>query len=171
MQIFEPIFAALDRGGVRYVTVGGVAVVLHGHVRLTADLDIAIDLSLAEATKAVRVLSELGLSPTIPVDPMTFADSTIRQAWVHDKGMQVFQMRDVNSPLRSVDIFVDSPIEFEDLWSRSEVKIIGKTPARVASIPDIISLKQKSDRPKDRSDIEILEKIMKMREAEDAPGN
>ncbi|HJR97352.1 MAG TPA: hypothetical protein VJ979_05550 [Actinomycetota bacterium] len=35
MTLFEPIFAALERAGVRHVTVGGVAVVLHGHARLT----------------------------------------------------------------------------------------------------------------------------------------
>jgi len=167
MQIFEPIFEALDRGDVRYVTVGGVAVVLHGHVRLTADLDVAVDLSPDEATKAMGVLGGLGLRPTIPVDPMTFADAAVRQTWIDEKGMQVFQMRDVNNPMRSVDLFVDSPIGFDDLWSRSEVKMIGETPARVASIPDIISLKRASDRPKDRSDIEVLEKIMKMREIDD----
>jgi hypothetical protein len=33
------IFDALNRRNVRYVVVGGVAVVLHGHARLTADLD------------------------------------------------------------------------------------------------------------------------------------
>ena len=39
MSLFEPIFEALNRQNVRYVVVGGVAVVLHGHARLTADLD------------------------------------------------------------------------------------------------------------------------------------
>jgi hypothetical protein len=31
VTLFEPIFAALEHAGIRYVTVGGVAVVLHGH--------------------------------------------------------------------------------------------------------------------------------------------
>ncbi len=40
--MFEPIFDALNEGGVRYVVVGGFAVVLHGHVRLTVDLDLVL---------------------------------------------------------------------------------------------------------------------------------
>ena len=36
---FEPVLKALNEAGVRYVIVGGVAVVLHGHLRATADLD------------------------------------------------------------------------------------------------------------------------------------
>jgi hypothetical protein len=41
--MFEPIFAALAERGVRFVVVGGVAVVLHGHSRSTVDLDLVID--------------------------------------------------------------------------------------------------------------------------------
>ena len=40
MALFEPLFAALNAGEVRYVVVGGVATVLHGHARLTADVDL-----------------------------------------------------------------------------------------------------------------------------------
>ena len=43
---FEIIFQALEQAGARYLTVGGVAVVLHGTPRFTADLDLVLDLSL-----------------------------------------------------------------------------------------------------------------------------
>ena len=43
MSLFEPIFAALENGTVRYVVVGGMATVLHGYARLTADVDIIVD--------------------------------------------------------------------------------------------------------------------------------
>ena len=36
MAIFEPLFKSLNKARVRYVVVGGLAVVLHGHARLTA---------------------------------------------------------------------------------------------------------------------------------------
>ena len=45
VSLFEPIFEALNRAQVRYVVVGGFATVLHGHARLTADIDLVIDLS------------------------------------------------------------------------------------------------------------------------------
>jgi hypothetical protein len=44
MTLFDPIFAALEATGVRYVIVGGVAVNLHGYQRFTKDVDIVIEL-------------------------------------------------------------------------------------------------------------------------------
>ncbi|MEX1311252.1 MAG: hypothetical protein AB1Z65_12585 [Candidatus Sulfomarinibacteraceae bacterium] len=37
-QRFVPVLKALNDAGVRYLVVGGVAVVLHGHLRTTGDL-------------------------------------------------------------------------------------------------------------------------------------
>jgi len=50
--LFEPIFEALNSAQVRYIVVGGVATVLHGFARLTADLDLIVDLQPVEARKA-----------------------------------------------------------------------------------------------------------------------
>jgi hypothetical protein len=44
VPLFEPIFEALNSVQVRYIVVGGVATVLHGFARLTADLDLIVDL-------------------------------------------------------------------------------------------------------------------------------
>jgi hypothetical protein len=41
---FERVISALNDTGVDYVIVGGIAVVLHGVDRLTADLDLVMDL-------------------------------------------------------------------------------------------------------------------------------
>jgi hypothetical protein len=49
--LFRPVFEALDAARVRYVVVGGLAVVLHGHARLTADLDLMIDLASEPAAR------------------------------------------------------------------------------------------------------------------------
>ncbi len=35
----EQVLSALNATGVRYLVVGGVAVVLHGHLRTSADVD------------------------------------------------------------------------------------------------------------------------------------
>jgi hypothetical protein len=42
--IYEEIFRALNAKKVKYVVVGGVGLVLHGVVRLTADLDLIVRL-------------------------------------------------------------------------------------------------------------------------------
>ncbi len=163
MALFEPIFEALNRAGVRYVVVGGVAVVLHGHPRLTADLDLAVDLSPGEARRAIDTLVGLGLRPRAPVDPAGFADPATRARWAAERGMRVFSKWDPEEPMRVVDVFVENPVDFEELWSRSEILPLSGTTARVASIPDLIRLKRLAGRPEDRLDIEALEAILERR--------
>jgi len=164
MALFEPIFRALDTAGVRYVTVGGVAVVLHGYARMTADLDLAVDLAAEPAAAAIEALTAIGFQPRAPVDARDFADASARQRWIEEQGMTVFSMWDPNDPLRSVDLFVANPIDFEDLWANSEVVDLAGTPARIASIPDLIRLKRIAARPLDLDDIQALEGILAERQ-------
>jgi hypothetical protein len=164
VALFEPIFRALDDAGVRFVTVGGVAVVLHGHPRLTADLDLAVDLAPEPAGAAVAALEGLGLRPRAPVDATGFADPEVRQRWVTEKGMTVFSMWDPHDPTRAVDLFVDEPIAFEELWERAVLVPLESLSVRIASIPDLIDLKRGADRPLDRADIAALESILRAEE-------
>ena len=162
MSLYQPLFRALNSSGTRYVVVGGVATVLHGHARLTADVDIILDLERVAATRAVHALSALGLRPRVPVDPEDFADERIRNGWIRDKGMQVFSLFKPDDPLLAVDVFADHPVDFEGLYERAEVCEIGAVPIRIASIPDLIHLKRLADRPRDREDVAKLEEILRL---------
>ncbi len=166
MSFFEEFFRALNDGGVRYVVVGGVAVVLHGHPRMTADIDLVVDLDPDAATATIKTLTALGLRPRVPVDPEEFADTETRRRWIDDRGMMVFNMYDPRDPLRSVDLFVESPIPFEELWSRAVLVELPAGPIRVASIGDMITMKQKAGRPQDSADIEALEALRDERRQE-----
>jgi predicted nucleotidyltransferase len=161
MALFEPVFAALNAAGVRYVVVGGVAVVLHGHARLTADLDLSVDLAPYAAARAIDALTAIGLQPRVPVDPRGFADPAVREGWIKDRGMVVFTLLDPNDPIRSVDLFVENPIDFEELWSKALVLDLQGTGVRVSSIPHLIQMKRQAARPFDSEDIEALEEIMR----------
>jgi len=161
MAIFEPLFKALNDSGVRYVVVGGLAVVLHGHARMTVDVDLVVDLDKDQALGAIDTLVGIGLRPRVPVNPRDFADPAIRATWVRDRGMQVFSMHDPSNPMRVVDLFVDHPVPFEELWSRSNEFELRDTTVRVASIPDLIRMKRLAGRPQDQADIEKLDAILK----------
>jgi hypothetical protein len=163
VRIFDPLFAALNRERIRYVVVGGLATVLHGHARLTLDVDLVVDLEPAEARKAINALSELGLQPRAPVRAVDFADPKIREAWIRDKNMTVFSLWNPSEPMLVVDLFVESPIPFEQLWSRAEAVQIRGESVRIASIPDLIRMKEASGRPQDRADIEALREIARRR--------
>jgi len=162
MALFEPFFQALNHANLRYVVVGGLATVLHGHARLTVDIDLMVDLAPDHAEKVIATLTKLGLVPQLPVDPSDFANSQIRQAWNEEKGMQVFSMIDPANPLRIVDLFVKHPIPFEDLWTRSKIIHVESTSIRIASLSDLIHLKRLAGRPQDLADLEKLEQIQQL---------
>jgi hypothetical protein len=159
MGFFEDTIAALNRADVRYVVVGGLAVVLHGHPRLTVDLDLVIDLDPPGARKAVETLLGLGLVPLLPVDPRDFADPSVRARWIAEKNMRVFSFRDPIDDLRRVDLFVEEPVPFDSLWERAILLPLERTTVRVASIRDLIEMKREAGRPLDLDDIEDLETI------------
>lgn len=163
MASFAPIFAALGESGARYVVVGGMAVVLHGYARLTADIDLAVDLSPGEATKVVAALTRIGMIPRAPVAARDFANAEKRRMWIEEKGMRVFSMYDPHRPLVEVDLFVDPPIPFDELMSRADSFTIEGRTVRVASIPDLIAMKRAAGRPTDEEDIAALEAILARR--------
>jgi hypothetical protein len=164
VALFEPLFQALDRNAVRYVVVGGVAVVLHGFARLTGDVDLAIDLRPEEARKAIATFTGFGLRPRLPVDPFAFADPTTRASWVREKGMRVFTFIDPKNPMILVDCFAEDVIPFADLWERSVTMALASTGVRVASVDDLIALKRIAGRAQDAADIAALEAIARTRE-------
>src|SRR5688572_3753849 len=71
----ETIVQTLNDAGVRYLVVGGLAVVAHGFVRFTADVDLVLDLAADNLNKAVAALSSLGYRPRAPVPLHEFADA------------------------------------------------------------------------------------------------
>jgi predicted nucleotidyltransferase len=163
VSVFESIFEELNNEGVRYVVVGGLAAVLHGHARLTVDVDLIVDLTPEEAARTVSALVSMGLRPRVPVAPEKFADAATRAHLTREKNMRVFPFSDPSNPMRQVDLFVESPIDFEELWERSEVMQLENTSVRVASIADLIALKRQAGRRQDLMDIEALEAIAKRR--------
>ncbi len=167
MSVFEPILEELNRCEVRYVVVGGLATVLQGYARLTADLDLIVDLAPDEAVKAIRCLSSIGLQPRIPVDAMDFADPIKRRSWIDEKNMRVFPLVDPDNPMRLVDLFVETPIDFEELWGQAEDLQLECSMARVACIRHLIALKREAGRPQDLIDIDALEKIAGARSPRD----
>jgi len=161
--VFEPIFEILNTAGVRYVVVGGLATVLYGHARLTADVDLAVDLAPEEAAKTIRALVDKGFRPQVPVPPEEFAKRTVREGWLREKNMRAFSLVDSANPMRVVDLLLKPDVPFEQLLTRSEEVLVNKTKVRIASIDDLITLKRRAGRPQDLSDIEQLEAIRRRR--------
>jgi hypothetical protein len=157
---FDIILAALEERKVRYLVVGGVAVVLHGYARFTADLDLVIALDAANVTAAMEALSVLGYRPRAPVAALEFADPGKRREWIHEKGLTVLGLWSPKHPATEVDVFVEEPFSIDEALARATRAQLGASTVTVASIPDLIALKRKAGRPKDLDDIEKLQEIL-----------
>ena len=153
------IFAALNDAGADYVVVGGLAVILHGYLRATADLDLAVGLSPVNAGKAMNALGAIGLRPRLPVPISDFADATKREVWANERNMQVFPLWDPGNPLRSVDVFIREPVPFAALRRDAVAKDLDGVAVPVASIAHLIEMKQAAGRPRDLEDIDKLRQI------------
>ncbi|HXI13138.1 MAG TPA: nucleotidyl transferase AbiEii/AbiGii toxin family protein [Thermoanaerobaculia bacterium] len=161
--MIEEFLAYLDDANVRFVVVGGVAVVIHGHARLTVDIDLVLDLETENLRRAIEALTARGLSPLLPVNAADFADPETRREWVERRNLQVFTMRDPSNPLLTVDLFAREPIPFDELWSRAEIVQLCGRAIRIASLEDLIAMKRVAGRPQDLLDIEKLETIARRR--------
>src|SRR3546814_10505176 len=98
------LFKALADARVDYVVVGGMAVIMHGHLRATRDLDLVIGLAPDNCTKAVDALAGIGLRPRLPVALSDFANPEKREDWADNRNMMVFQLWDPANLERSVDV-------------------------------------------------------------------
>ncbi len=159
MSLYLPLFKALNEANVQYIVVGGLATVLHGYARFTADVDLVINLNPAEAKKAINVITSIGLKPRAPVDPMQFTDEKIRESWVTDKNMLVFSFFDPNNPLMVLDVFIREPFPFDEMIERVVHMNLGELSVPVCAINDLIEMKKKAGRPKDLEDIKYLESL------------
>jgi len=150
------ILAVLNTAKVDYVVVGGLAVILHGYLRATADIDLVVGLAPDNCRRALDALGSIGFRPRLPVSIEDFADPAIRKEWIEQKNMLVFQLWDPGNPMRSLDIFVREPIPFERLLGDAVEKDIDGMAVRVASIEHLVEMKQAAGRARDLEDIAKL---------------
>jgi hypothetical protein len=160
MQLFKNLFSSLNKESVKYMVAGGIAVNLYGIERATADIDIVLKLDKKNLLKFVKVAKKLGLKPKLPLALDDFIDAEKRKGWIDEKDMVVYSLYDAKNPFFLLDIFVEEPFNFDEVYEERkriefENTIIPLVPIRV-----LIAMKEKSDRPQDKADTFYLKKIL-----------
>jgi hypothetical protein len=140
-----------------YVVVGGVALVLHGVVRLTADLDLVVALERDNILVLLEAMKELGYNPRVPVQPEALLDPDVRESWIREKIMEVFSFYDPGKPLALVDIIIREVISFQEIRDHAVLISIDGLKVPVIAVEDLIRLKKIAGRPQDIEDIKSLE--------------
>lgn len=155
-MIYEKIFSELNKHKVDYIVIGGVALVLHGVVRLTADLDLVISLKENNLKKFLGVMKKLGYKPNLPLDADELIDERKRKKWQKEKNMQAFSFINLKSPLELIDIMINEPLNFEEIRQNRVLMKSGNVNIPVASIKHLIRIKSNSGREQDIADIDAL---------------
>ncbi|CAN5238144.1 hypothetical protein BH24PSE2_BH24PSE2_13610 [soil metagenome] len=154
---FESVVRALNEASVRYLIAGGAAVIAHGYLRYTKDLDFVIRLLPDNIERTFSALASLGYKPSVPVTAAQFGDAETREGWIRDKGMQVLNFWSDEHRETPIDVFVSEPFSFDDEYERSLLKPLYDTIlVRFVSIPTLIAMKEKAGRTQDQIDIEHL---------------
>jgi hypothetical protein len=153
------ITTALNEASVRYVAVGGLAVVAHGYVRATMDVDLVIDLDRDNLVNALGALEKIGFRPRLPVSKEQFADPETRERWIKEKGMVVFPLWNPDAPTLIIDIFVKSPFDFDAEYKKAVwMHLDDDLEIPFVARDSLIRMKQEAGRPKDMDDIEHLKR-------------
>jgi hypothetical protein len=154
------VIETLNQAGIRYIVVGGLAVNAHGYFRVTNDLDLVVSLEPANIIAALHALDCIGFRPKIPVTPEQFADQALRESWVRDKNMVVFQLWSDDHLRTPIDIFVMEPFPFPEEAARAiHQEIYPGVIAPFVSLPTLLAMKHRANRARDLLDIENLRKL------------
>lgn len=150
---------SLAEGQVQYVLVGGMAVQLHGFMRSTFDIDLVLAMDDENLVRFIGVAKHFGLVPSIPVPIESLRNSGQIEQWHREKGMLAFALREPQAGGGVVDIPVRPEVSFEQLMENAVAgKLFGQQ-VWIAAIDDLLTMKRIANRPKDRLDIEALQKI------------
>ncbi|MBI3462630.1 MAG: hypothetical protein HY000_06150 [Planctomycetes bacterium] len=156
----EAIVRALNDAGVRYLIVGGLAVVAHGYLRFTADVDLIVDLHEENLRRALAALEPLGYRPRLPVPIEQLLDPDTRAQWIREKGMKVFSLISTQHQRTDVDLFVEDPLGFERAYAdATRVEVAPDITGTFVALDDLILMKTQAGRPRDMEDIQQLQKL------------
>ena len=137
---FRDLLRSFNAAGVRYLIVGGYAVMIHTEPRYTKHLDLWIDPELQNASAMLDALAGFG-APTSDVKPSDFTEP------------EVFFQIGVE-PVR-VDILTSvSGLDFASAWSRKIVVDFDGEPAPVLCRQDILAPRLQPGACSDRKDVQ-----------------
>jgi hypothetical protein len=138
---------------VRFMIVGGEAVIFYGHIRVTGDIDIYYDRKDDNALRLYKALEEFWQGE-IP---------ELEGPFELEKRGVIFQF---GIPPNRIDLLNDiDGVDFDSAWRRRTSVLLewqsGSTPFSYIGLEDLIQNKRASGRPKDQEDLPFLIEALK----------
>lgn len=158
-MFYLDLFSALDRHKVEYVLIGGLAVAMHGVERNTMDIDVCVVISPVNLQHLIEAAKELRLSPMLPVPLETLSDIETLKQWHSTRNLQALSLRSEDMAGVTLDVLLFPPVDPAGMCQRALQLDVSGVPVKLASIDDLIALKQSVARPIDLADIEHLKRL------------
>ncbi|MBL7892737.1 MAG: hypothetical protein JNL63_08905 [Bacteroidia bacterium] len=158
MLAYIDLFGELGKNKIRYLVCGGVAIGLHGIPRMTADIDILLDLEKENIEKFEKTIMRFGYLPLAPIPLSNLINESERLRLKKEKNLIAYSYQSGSSNLMSIDVLIDSPISFKQMWGNKIVRKHSDVEVNVVSVDDLIELKKYSNRLQDQDDIINLKK-------------
>jgi hypothetical protein len=145
---FKELLRIFKNYNIRYLIVGGYAVMKYSEPRFTKDLDVFIATDQNNATGVYKALKEFGA----PLENLTSKDFS-QKGYFYQMG---------RPPLR-VDIMMSIPgIEFDQAWENREFVELDDLTVYFISRSDLIRSKEASGRPQDKMDVDKLKEAERL---------
>lgn len=150
---FLELFRALDRGGVEYIVVGGVAAILEGAPITTLDLDIVCRRDEANLRRLLELLEQL---------EARYRDPAGRDVRPSLDRLLANKINLLETNLGPLDVMqsIGPGWQWSDLVDRSHELGVGDLSIRVLELTAIIESKQLANREKDRAMLPVLRRTL-----------
>lgn len=146
---FLDFIRAFNEANVKYMLVGGYAVIFYGYARNTGDLDIWVERSKKNYERIMHAFQIFGM----PIFDMTLDN------FLDFQRLDVFSF---GSPPVSIDIITElKGMSFERTFPFAVDKVTDEVPVKTISFEQLMEAKMASGRYKDLQDIEQLKKKKK----------
>ncbi|MCG2784950.1 MAG: nucleotidyltransferase [Anaerolineae bacterium] len=140
---FSDLLQIFNDNRVKYLVIGGYAVIQYGEPRFTKDLDLWISTDTANAEAVYKSLKEFGA----PLTEMSVDDFS-EEGYFYQMGVP---------PVR-VDVLMGIPgATFEKCWPRRQIVDFDGLKVNFISKQDLVTAKRASGRPQDLIDADLLE--------------
>jgi hypothetical protein len=139
---FHRLLSSLNSNKVEYLVVGGYAVIHHGYVRTTGDIDIWIAANPTNARKIEKAIRSLGFNP-----PWLKSELFLKPGSVLRIGEEPLKFEIINE--------IDG-VNFADCYARRITTEVAGLPVDIISLDDLKVNKKASGRNKDLADLDYL---------------
>ena len=145
-ELLARLQRAFARLGVRWFLFGAQAAILHGVARLSADIDVTVDLGGRSSPELISALAEADFELRV-ADIGGFVEATRVLPFVH---------RASRIP---VDVVLAGPGLEEQFFAGAEERVVGDARVPVVCAEDLVAMKVLAGRPRDLDDVAAIARV------------